>query len=81
MRFLEGWVLDGPGQDVVSLMKDCMARCELSGRISNSRKYGLEWLGPGSFQLHKGWHRDMGGSGRMATSRNYGPGVSGPGYG
>ena len=47
MRFLEGWpapgnmVLDGLGQDMVSLIKGWIARCEVSGRMTSSRKYGL----------------------------------------
>ena len=62
MRFLEGWpvpgniVLDGLGQDVVSLMRR-IARCEVSGigRISSSRKNGLGWSGPGCGQFDKGF--------------------------
>ena len=51
MRFLEelpipgNIVLEGLGHDMVNLIKACIARCEVSGRMANSRKYGLAWFG------------------------------------
>ena len=53
MRFLEGWpvpgnvVLNGLGKDLVSLIKDWMASCQVSERMASSRKYGPGWFGPG----------------------------------
>ena len=73
--------MDGPGQDVVSLMKDCMARCEFSGRIASPRKSGLSGLGQDMFSFIKDCIATWVVSGRMATSRKYGSGLSGPGYG
>ena len=46
---------------MVSLLKDCMARREVSGRMANSRKSGLEWFGTGYAQFHEGLHGEMGG--------------------
>ena len=49
VRFLEGlpvpgnMVLDCLGQDMVSLIKDWIARCEVSGRMASSRKYSPGW--------------------------------------
>ena len=65
MRFLEGlpvpgnMVLDGLGQDVVSLMKDSIPRCEASGRIASSRKYGPGWSGSGTGRLDRGLNREI----------------------
>ena len=39
--------MDGFGQDVVSLIKDSIPRCKVSGRITSSRKYGPGWSGSG----------------------------------
>ena len=46
-------VLDGVGQDMVSLIKDGIARCEVSGRMASSRKCGLGWFG-----LRFGWFEE-----------------------
>ena len=65
MRFLEGlpapgnMVLDGLDQDMVSLIKGWIARCEVSGRMTSSRKYGLGQSGPGYGQFDKGLNREM----------------------
>ena len=65
MKFLEGWpvpgnvVLDGLGNDLVSLMKVWMARCQVSGKIASSRKYGPGWSGPGYGQFDKGLDGEM----------------------
>ena len=66
MGFLEGlpvpgnMILDGL-QDMVSLIKDRIARCEVSGRIASSRKYGPGWFGPGYGQFDKGLDSEMSG--------------------
>ena len=65
-------VPDGLGQDMVSLMKDWIARCEVSGRMTSSRKYGLGWSIKDSIPRCKV-------SGRIASSWKYGLGWSGPG--
>ena len=59
MRFLEGWplgnrVLDGLGQDVVSLMKDSIAKFEVLRWMARSRKYGPGSFGFGYGQFDKG---------------------------
>ena len=65
MRFLEGWpvpgnmVLDGLGQDMVSLIKEWIARCEVSGRMASSTKYGPGWSGLGYGQFDKGLNSEM----------------------
>ena len=47
-------VLGGLGQDMVSSIKDKIARCEVSGRMASSRKYRLGRPGPGYGQFDKG---------------------------
>ena len=89
MRFLEGWpvpgnvVVDGLGHDLVSLIKDWIARCQVSGRIASARKYGPGWPGwpgwPG--QLIEDWIARCDVFGRMASSKKYRLGWLGPGYG
>ena len=65
MRFLEGWpvpgnvVLNGLGKDLVSLIKDWMASCQVSERMASSRKYGPGWSGPGYGQFDKGLNSEM----------------------
>ena len=77
MRFLEGWpvpgnmVLDGLGQDMVSLIKDW----PVPGNVV------LDGLGQDMVSLIKDWIARCEVSGRMASSRKYGLGWSGPGYG
>ena len=51
--------LDGLGQDVVSLMRNSMARCVVSGRVASTRKYGPGWSGPGYSEFDKGLDREM----------------------
>ena len=64
MRFLEGLpvpgnvVMDGLGHDLVSLIKDWIARCQVSG-ITSSRKCGPGWPGPGYAQFDKGLDSEM----------------------
>ena len=50
-----GW----SGQDLVSLIKDWRARCQVSGRMASSRKYGPGWSGPGYGQFDKGLNSEM----------------------
>ena len=51
--------LDGLGQDVVCLIKDCITRCEVSGRMANSRKCGFGGSGSGYGQFDEGLHGEM----------------------
>ena len=44
---------------LVSLIKDWIARCQVSGRIAISRKYGPGWPEPGYGQFDKGLDSDM----------------------
>ena len=49
-KYGPGW----SGPRLVSLIKDWIARCEVSGRLTSSRKYGLGQSGPGYGQFDKG---------------------------
>ena len=50
-----GW----SGHDVVSLIKDWIATCKVSGRMASSRKYGPGWPEPGYGKFDKGLDSDM----------------------
>ena len=65
VRCLQGWpvpgnmVLDGLGQDMVSLIKDRITRCEVSGRMASSKKYDPTWSAPGYGQFDEGLKSEM----------------------
>ena len=47
------------GQDMVSLIEHLMSRCEVSGRMTNSRKCGLGGSGSADCQFDEGLNREM----------------------
>ena len=52
-------VLGGLSPDMVSLIKDWITICNVSGRMASSRKYRLGWPGPGYGQFDKGLNSEM----------------------
>ena len=47
------------GHEFASLIKDWIARCQVSGKMASSRKYGPGWPGLGYGQFDKGLDSEM----------------------